>query len=350
MNDDVTSYSAELCVVVPCYNEEEMLPEFFRAVIPALEEATDGNWAILCIDDGSQDATFETICAWRNRDSRISGIRLSRNFGHQAALSTGLTFAAGRYIGVMDCDLQDPVEVLVELYRTCVRDNLDVCNGIRGRRDAPLFLRTAYSVFYRIIQKVADHTWPRDAGDFCVISERCQRALLALPEQSRMLRGLRSWVGFRQSGIRYDRPARLRGTSKYNVSRLIALALQGLISFSHIPLRLASFTGLGMGILSVVFGLFVLINRLFPRATMFGYWVGANAGIASVLVFLSFTISGLFLCLGIVGEYLIVLLHEIKRRPTAIVASVAGDLRRVDAAYSTVYLPEYPQIGSVAVR
>jgi polyisoprenyl-phosphate glycosyltransferase len=349
-NTDLASCSIALCVVVPCYNEEEMLPCFFNAVIPALEEATDGNWAILCVDDGSRDATFDVISAWRLRDARISGVRLSRNFGHQAALSVGLAYARGRYIGIMDCDLQDPVEVLTELYRTCVRESLDVCNGIRGRRDAPLLLRAAYSAFYRIIEKTAHHPWPRDVGDFCVISARCQQALLALPEQSRMLRGLRSWVGLRQSGIRYDRPARFRGTSKYNVSRLVALALQGLIAFSHIPLRLASFMGLGMGVFSILFGLLILVNRLFPHATLFGYWVGANAGIATVLLFLAFTLSILFLCLGIVGEYLIVLLQEIKRRPAAIIAAVTGDLRPIETAYSTIHLPAYAEMGSVAYQ
>ena len=310
-----------------------MLPAFFATVIPALEDATDGDWAILCVDDGSRDGTAAVIADWHGRDERISGITLSRNFGHQAALSAGLAYARGEYIGIMDCDLQDPVEVLVDLYRACVRDALDVCYGIRGRRDAPLLLRAAYSVFYCLIHKVAGHEWPRDVGDFCVISARCQQALLALPEQSRMLRGLRSWVGLRQSGIAYDRPARLRGASKYNVARLLALALQGVISFSYIPLRLASFVGLGMGFFSVCFAVVVVINRLFPEFTLFRYWVGANAGVATVLVLISFLMAVLFSCLGLIGEYLIVLLQESKKRPAAVIASVMGDLRPHTAAY-----------------
>lgn len=326
--------AAGLCLVVPCYNEEEMLPVFFSTLVPLLEDATGGQWTILCVDDGSRDTTFSIIQDWNRRDPRISGLRLSRNFGHQAALSVGLAYAHANYIGIMDCDLQDPADVLIELYRSCIRNDLDVCYGIRGRREGPLFLRVAYSAFYRIINKAADHDWPRDVGDFCVMSARCQRALLSLPEQSRMLRGLRSWVGFRQSGIIYDRPARVRGSSKYNISRLIALALQGLISFSHLPLRFASFMGVAMGVFSVLFGLLILVNRLFPKVTLFGFWVGANAGVATILVFLSFTLSVLFLCLGIVGEYLIVLLQEMKRRPTAIVESTVGELSPHPAAYS----------------
>jgi polyisoprenyl-phosphate glycosyltransferase len=322
-----------LCVIVPCYNEEEMLPAFFAQVVPALEQATAGRWNILCVDDGSQDTTFSIIAQGHERDPRVSGLRLSRNFGHQAALSAGLAYARGEYIGIMDCDLQDPVEVLVQLYRACLDDNLDVCVGIRRRRDAPLLLRAAYSAFYHIIQRAADHDWPRDAGDFSVMSARCQRVLLSLPEQSRMLRGLRSWVGFRQSGIPYDRPARLRGSSKYNLRKMTALALQGLISFSTVPLRLASMIGVSMGIFSVLFGILILINRLFPRFSLLGYWVGANAGTATVLVFLAFALSVLFVCLGIVGEYLIVLLQEIKKRPAAIVSTTVGDVRPLEAAY-----------------
>ena len=339
-----------LCVIVPCYNEEEMLEEFFAAVTPALEDATDGEWSILCVDDGSRDRTFAVIERWHRRDGRISGVRLSRNFGHQAALSTGLAYARGEYVGIMDCDLQDPADVLVELYRGCLRDELDVCYGVRGRRDAPWLLRAGYSAFYRIIQRAADHEWPRDAGDFCVMSARCQQALLALPEQSRMLRGLRSWVGFRQAGIVYDRPARLCGASKYNLRKLTALALQGLISFSSVPLRLASLMGIAMGFFSVLFGVLVLINRLFPRFTLLGYWVGANPGTATLLVFLAFTLSVLFVCLGIIGEYLVLLMQEIKRRPAAIVASVIGDVRPYDSAYAVLDSSAHPSLWTVTAR
>jgi glycosyltransferase involved in cell wall biosynthesis len=339
-----------LCVVVPCYNEEDVLPTFFETVIPSLDEATDGEWTIVCVDDGSRDATGVTIRLWHERDKRICGVSLSRNFGHQAALSVGLACARGRYVGVMDCDLQDPIDVLIQLYRTCVRDDLDVCYGVRANREAPLLFRAAYSVFYRIMNKSAEHEWPRDVGDFSVISARCQRTLLALPEHSRMLRGLRSWVGFRQAGIPYNRPARRIGTSKYNLRRLIALALQGLISFSHVPLRLATVIGVGVGFLSLVFGALILLNRLVPSFTLFGYWIGASPGVATLGVFLAFTLSVLFISVGIVGEYLIVLLHEIKRRPQAIISSVIGELRPYPAAYLVLDAADARSPESMAAR
>jgi glycosyltransferase involved in cell wall biosynthesis len=313
-----------------------MLPTFLTAVAPALEDATDGRWAILCVNDGSSDATHQVLADWHLRDHRVASVHLSRNFGHQAAVSVGLVYARGDYIGIMDCDLQDPVDVLVELYRACLRDGLEACFGIRGRREAPWLLRIAYSGFYRIIHRVADHDWPKDAGDFCVISSRCQQVLLTLPEQSRMFRGLRSWVGFKQRGISYRRPARSHGTSKYNLARLISLALQGLIAFSSVPLRLASVMGAVMGLFSIMFGILVLVNRLVPRFTVLHYWVGANPGVATLLVFLSFTMSVLFFCIGIIGEYLFVLLQETKKRPAAIVATVVGDVSAHTSAFDVI--------------
>ena len=334
--NDRESDLARLCVIVPCYNEQDMLPTFLTAVVPALEDATQGRWAILCVNDGSSDGTPEVLTDWHSRDHRVSSVHLSRNFGHQAAVSVGLVYARGEYVGIMDCDLQDPVDILLELYRTCLRDGLEACFGIRGRREAPWLLRIAYSGFYRIIHKVADHDWPKDAGDFCVMSTRCQRVLLTLPEQSRMLRGLRSWVGFKQRGITYRRPARSRGKSKYNVAGLISLALQGLIAFSSVPLRLASLMGAVMGLFSIAFGILVLVNRLVPRFTVLHYWVGVNPGVATLLVFLSFTLSILFFCIGIIGEYLFVLLQETKKRPAAIAARVIGDVSAHPSAFNVI--------------
>jgi dolichol-phosphate mannosyltransferase len=314
-----------------------MLPAFFRTAAPQIDLATRGSWQIVCVDDGSTDETFSIIAREHMADSRVAGIRLSRNFGHQAALSVGLAFAEGEYIGIADCDLQDPIEVLVQLYQKVQDDDLDVCYGVRTRREGPITLRLAYALYYRLIRRMAEHQWPKDAGDFCVISARCQRVLLSLPEHSRMIRGLRSWVGFRQTGVSYNRPRRLHGKSKYNIRKLYALALQGLIAFSSIPLRLASFAGLGMGGFSMLFGLLVILNRFFPRFTMFGYWVGANPGVTTLVCFLALAFSILFVSIGIIGEYLVVLLQEVKRRPTAIVESVVGAIQKNDLAYNISY-------------
>ncbi len=329
---------ARFCLVVPCYNEEEMLPSFFEAVMPQLETATNGSWRLTCVDDGSQDATFALIAKQHLSDPRVVGVRLSRNFGHQAAVSTGLAFASGDYVGVIDCDLQDPIEVLVALYRKAIGEGLDVCYGVRARREAPLLLRMAYPLFYWLIARLSQHHWPRDAGDFCVMSARCHKVLLSLPEHSRMLRGLRSWVGFKQAGLAYDRPERFRGSSKYGLFKLTALAMQGLIAFSIVPLRLASLTGLLMGGASVLFGILVIGNRFFRQFTIFGYWVGLNPGVTTILCFLSLIASILFVSVGITGEYLGVLVEEVKRRPTAVVESVLGAVEKNSLSDNVVYV------------
>jgi dolichol-phosphate mannosyltransferase len=315
-----------LCVVVPCYNEEDVMATFFDTVVPELDRATGRSWRLLFVDDGSTDGTIDAIVREHLAEPRVTCISLSRNFGHQAAVSAGLAFAAGDYVGVIDGDLQDPVAVLIQLYKKAVEEHLDVCYGVRSRRDAPVVLRVAYRTYYKLIGRFAEHRWPRDAGDFCVMSDRFHRVVVSLPEHSRMMRGLRSWVGFKQAGLPYHRPARLHGMSKYNFGKLCALALHSLIAFSNIPLRLASFVGLLMGGGSLLFGLIVLMNRIFPRFTVFGYWVGANQGTATLLCFLAFVFSVLFICIGLIGEYLAILLQEVKGRPTAIVASVLGEI------------------------
>jgi glycosyltransferase involved in cell wall biosynthesis len=327
-----------LCVVVPCFNEEEVMPTFFSTVPSQLDAATGGSWQLIFVDDGSKDNTLAAIVSAHLADPRISCLQLSRNFGHQAALSAGLAFGHGDYIGIIDCDLQDPIDVLIQLYRRAMEEQLDVCYGIRSKRDGPILLKAAYSLYYKIIERMAEHHWPRDAGDFCVMSARCHRALLALPEHSRMLRGLRSWVGFKQQGIAYHRPARLHGYTKYSLRKLIALALQGLIAFSNIPLRLASTVGILLGISSMVFAFLVVVNRFFPRFSVLGYWVGANPGVTTILCFLAIIVSILFVCIGILGEYLVVLLQEVKRRPTAVVEAALGDLHKHEDAGQVIDL------------
>jgi dolichol-phosphate mannosyltransferase len=228
----------------------------------------------------------------------------------------------------MDCDLQDPPEVLIRLYERALREGLDVCYGVRARRQAPPLLRLGYWCYYRLIGRISDHRWPNDAGDFGVIGSKCQAILLALPERSRVMRGLRAWVGLKQAGIQYDRPKRAGGSSKYSFWKLCGLAMRSLIAFSNVPLRLASIMGVIMGAGSILVGMLAFVNRVFPRVTVLGYWIGANPGITTLLCFLALVFSVLFFSLGIIGEYLVVLLQEVKGRPTAIVAGVIGPVRK----------------------
>lgn len=317
--------TTELSMVVPCFNEEDALPTFFKEVIPRMDAEMNGDWEVVAVDDGSFDGTWEVIRAQSDQDKRIHGISLSRNFGHQPAVDAGLVFASGKYIAVLDCDLQDPPDILIELTKKVKNEGYDVCYGRRGKRDAPFGLRLLYKLFYRLMALSAENTWPLDAGDFCVFNRRMLHALLAMPESIRMLRGLRAWVGLKQGYVTYDRPGRANGTSKYTLLKLASLASRAFVGFSQIPLRLAPFIGFCMALLSVLLGIFFLANRLIPELTPFDYYIGKNPGVTTVVILMLFISSFLFLCLGIIGEYLGVVLREVKRRPTAIVQATAGN-------------------------
>ena len=318
------SSPAELSVVIPCFNEDASLPHTLEALTKSLDAAVGPEWEIVAVDDGSTDATYALLAAAHQRDPRIKAIRLSRNFGHQAAVATGIGFASGYHVGIIDADLQDPPDVLIELYRAVASGDLDVCVGARGRRDAPIWLRVAYRLFYDAIGRLSVPPWPRNAGDFCVFNRRVHEVLLALPERARTLRGLRAWVGFRQGSIAYDRPARAHGSSHYSLVKLVTLALDSFVAFSTVPLRLASLAGVLMSVVTLAIAGLFLLNRLFPSVSVLGYWIGANPGTTTVVLYLSFIASILFVCLGIIGEYVLLLLREVQGRPTAIVDASLG--------------------------
>jgi glycosyltransferase involved in cell wall biosynthesis len=315
-----------LCVVIPCYNEEESIPVLVEKLTPVLEAETAGSWNILFVDDGSRDGTARMIWELHAKDARYRGVRLSRNFGHQPAVWTGIRHARGRFIGVIDCDLQDPPEVLMQLYRKVSGEGFDVCSGVRGKREeAPWWLCAAYKTFYRLMHWLAEHDYTMDSGDFCVFNHRVHAALCAMGECAPVHRGLRSWVGFKQATVAYQRPPRARGQSKYNLTRLFWLAVNNMVNFSTAPLRLATVVGLGMGIVTLVAAMIFTVNRFVPSFRPFGYDINANPGTATMVLYLSFIASALFFCLGILGEYLAVVIREVKRRPVAVVAEITED-------------------------
>ncbi len=313
-------------LIIPCYNEEEAIPALLAALVPQLDLHITREWEIVFVDDGSRDRSLELIARAHASDSRIKAIALSRNFGHQPALACGLAFASGEIIGVMDCDLQDTPDVLLQLYSRVKDDGFDVCYGVRQRREASPLKNACYRTFYRVMSVLSEHPWPEDAGDFSVFNRRVHRAILSLPETVRVLRGLRSWIGFRQAEIAVDRPERKHGATKYNFFRLWSLALSSFTGFSYVPLRVASLIGIAMGFFSLLLGALFLLNRWLPKFTLFGYNIGANPGTTTIILFLAIISSMLFFCLGIMGEYLVVLLKEVKGRPPAIADRLIGDL------------------------
>jgi polyisoprenyl-phosphate glycosyltransferase len=323
----------ELSVIIPTYNEEQVLPRLFPVLIQNFNSWVQGPWEVIFIDDGSSDQTASLIACQNATDPRFKAVRLSRNFGHQAAVSTGLAYAGGNFIGVCDADLQDPIDVLQRMYEACRAGICNVAYGVRQKRKAPVLLDLSYKAFYRFMNRFSDHPWPIDAGDFSVLDRTALRLLLSLPETTRILRGLRSWIGLQQMPFAYERPKRAAGTSKYSFVRLTRLAMDSVIGFSTAPLQFAVVGGLSTSLLcAVITGLFIL-NRLVPSFTLFGYSVGASPGVATIVILVSLISTINFFCLAIIGQYLALVLREVKRRPQAIIREVIGEVRRLDVAF-----------------
>jgi polyisoprenyl-phosphate glycosyltransferase len=296
-------------LVIPLFNEEANIPELVRRTAGILEESAGGPHEIIFVDDGSGDATRELIVAAARADGRIAVIGLSRNFGHQAALTAGLDHVRGDVAVVLDGDLQDNPDAIhrfVELYR----QGYDVVYAQRVHRKEPLWLRVCYRSYYRLLAAMADVTLPLDAGDFGLISRRVLNELRRIPERKRYLRGLRAWVGFRQIAVPVERTARHAGRSKYSMWRLTKLALDGIFSFSIVPIRAAAVIGaLALGA-SALFGLYAIYARLFLDAAPRGF-----TALTLMMVFLS---GMVMFFLGVVGEYVGRIYEEVKQRPVYI--------------------------------
>jgi dolichol-phosphate mannosyltransferase len=302
-----------LSVVVPVFDEEENLPALWRELSAALAEL--GTHEVLFVDDGSRDRSAEIILELRDRDPSVKLLRFSRNFGHQAALSAGLDHARGDAVVFMDADLQDPPQLLGELVRQW-RAGHEVVYAVRRRRKEGGLKRLSYFAFYRLLQRLAEMDVPLDSGDFCLVDRRVADAIRALPERNRFLRGLRSWVGFRQVGVPYERPARFAGEVKYTLRRLAKLALDGLVAFSSVPLRLASYLGFVTAALGVAYTLFAVVHRFFTGAVPAGW----TSIIAIIL-----TMGGIQLIMtGVLGAYLARVYDETKGRPLYVVQAAHG--------------------------
>jgi polyisoprenyl-phosphate glycosyltransferase len=295
----------ELSVIIPVYNEVENISVLYDRLTRVMEEAKI-DFEIVFVDDGSRDESAHRLNEIGASDKRVIVIELARNFGHQVAITAGLDFARGRAIAVMDADLQDPPEVLPRFIAKW-REGHDVVYAIREHRKEGWFKRTSYKAFYRVLRRVSNIEIPLDAGDFCVMDRRVVDLLKNMPERSRFVRGIRSWVGFSQVGLPFERHARHAGTSKYTVGRLMLLALDGLISFSYVPLRIITVLGLSVSILSMCLAIFFFVKKLLYGLSPPGY--------ASLIVSVFFLAGIQLITLGVIGEYIGRIFEEAKQRP-----------------------------------
>lgn len=302
-------------LVVPFYNEELVIDEFRARLVPVLE-GTKESFEVICINDGSRDKTAEMLDAICAADPRFRAFHFSRNFGHQAAVTAGIHGARGQCAIVIDADLQDPPELIGSLLAKW-REGFEIVYAQRRVRAGETSMKrgTAF-LFYRTLASITEIELPVDTGDYSLYDRKVIDVMNAMPEHNRYLRGLRAWVGFRQTAVQFDRRERYAGESKYPLRRMVRLALDGVFSLSWTPLRMAAWFGFASTVLSLLLAIVLLVGKL---AGAFG-----NTGWTWIAVIVLF-IGGLQLvCIGAVGEYIGRIYDEVKQRPLYIIARTSG--------------------------
>ena len=309
-----------ISIVIPIYNEEENLQNLYTRLTNAAPSWKE-NYEIVLIDDGSRDSSLTMMRVMAEKDSHVRVVKLSRNFGHQPAISAGIQEAKGDAIIIMDGDLQDPPE---ELYRFLDkwREGYEVVYAIRTKRKEGFFKKLAYSSFYRLMAAISDIDIPLDSGDFCVMDRKVINVLVHdMPEQIRFIRGMRAYAGFKQVGVTYERAERAAGEVKFTFKKLVQLALDGLFGFSSFPLRLSTYLGISIAIPSLIIGVFFLVHRLFGFK-VFGHTPEETPGLASLAVGMFFLGGVMLTMLGIIGEYISRIYIEVKKRPFFVIDEI----------------------------
>jgi glycosyltransferase involved in cell wall biosynthesis len=303
-------------LVVPIFNEEAVIPILLRR-LDALLETLDARGEVILVDDGSRDTSAIVIEAKARVDKRYRLIKLSRNFGHQIAITVGLDHAAGRAVIVMDADLQDPPEVVLDMIAKW-KEGYDVVSAERtSRQGESRFKRATANLFYRLMDRLGDASMPRNVGDFRLVDRRALDCFLAMPERDRFVRGMFAWIGFRQGTVAFDRPPRAAGDSKYSVRKMIALAANGLVSFSDAPLRLALWAGGAVSALAFVYGLSVIGRWALSDPTLERGW-------SSTIVVIAALGGANMLMTGVIGLYVGRIYAEAKGRPLYVVDRAVG--------------------------
>ena len=299
----------KVSIVVPIYYSSNIMPILLEAIDT---EKHKHNWdlELILVDDGSKDGSYQKIEELQKQFNYIVGIKLARNFGHQIAVKTGLSFCTGDYIAIIDDDLQDPPSLLPDFFKY-LDDGYDVAYGIRKKRKESLLKRISYNAFYRILKRMSNIDIPLDSGDFCVMKKNVVDNMLRFNEKNPFLRGIRAWVGFKQIGVEYERHARFEGESGYTFKKYLKIAMDGIFSFSSMPIRVITI----LGIIGLSFALFYSIITIYGSL--------ANnipvKGFATLSILISFFSSLILICLGIIGEYIVRIYDEVRDRPYSII-------------------------------
>jgi polyisoprenyl-phosphate glycosyltransferase len=303
-------------LVIPIYNEEENITEMYRRLANVMEKL-DGDVELILIDDGSRDRSLTMIRELHHHDNRIRYLSLGRNFGHQIAVTAGLNFVQGKCIIVMDADLQDPPELILTMIDKWQQGYQVVYAQRISRQKETLLKRFTAYLFYRILKRMAKVDIPVDTGDFCLMDRQVVDILNSMPERNRYIRGLRAWVGFPQTSVLFERKPRFAGDVKYTFAKSFSLAIDGIISFSTVPLRLATYLGIISATIAMIMIILVLYWRIFaPVSHLIGYTL--------ITISMFFLGSVQLICIGILGEYIGRIYEEVKGRPLYTLKETGG--------------------------
>jgi polyisoprenyl-phosphate glycosyltransferase len=326
-------------IVIPIYNEAATIAELYRRVSAVMNDLS-GPVELILVDDGSTDRSLDLLRDLRQQDQRVCYVSLARNFGHQIAVTAGLKMVRGDVVMILDADLQDPPELMPAMLDRW-RQGCDVVYAQRiQRRREHWFKRLCAYCFYRVLHQLADVEIPIDAGDFCLLDRKVVNILNQMPERIRYLRGLRSWVGFRQGVIEFERDPRFAGEVKYTFRKSLKLAVNGLVSFSQVPLRLSTYVGLLAAGAAIVMALLILYWRLFiPHSPLTGFTL--------ILVAIFFLGAVQLVSIGILGEYVGRIYEEVKGRPLYTVGEISGFEDNAGFEARSYRWPDYSTDGSV---
>jgi glycosyltransferase involved in cell wall biosynthesis len=302
-----------LTVVVPVFNEGETIAVFYTRIKKVVDSLSPMSYELIFVDDGSRDDSFAKLTSLADQDTRVKVVKLSRNFGHQIAVTAGVDAAQGDAVVIIDADLQDPPEVIPSMIRKW-REGYDVVYGVRENREGEKWMKLfTAALFYRIMKRITRVEIPVDVGDFRLLSRRVVDKFRQIRERDRFIRGLVSWIGFRQTGVKYNREKRYAGESKYPIGKMIKFSLDGITSFSHAPLKIATWLGYGVSLIALLYTMIIIVEKFMGMTV---------PGFASIMAGMLFLGGVQLICLGIMGEYIGRIFNETKARPIYIIEEV----------------------------